>query len=222
MRALLLALWSLCLAPACSQSASSEDEGHSAREATRGSPAPEDRAEGETTGSEDRQDPSTYSMDDLTDDDTAGLPTELNDETPVWEVITAPGHRREASARRVYADGTLYAWGKTRRARDEDGQPTRVPARPAWRLDARISADAVRAVAQLVSSDFAELPRNPTGAEASRYPLVTYRAYPDGEEHAVIAPSTLPSEDLPDPIREIMSAIRQGTKSEAVPFEQEE
>ena len=151
-----------------------------------------------------------------------GLPPELHNEKPVWEVVTSPGHRRPMTARRVYADGRFFSWSNKRRMKGPDGMPKRVDAPFAWRLDARVNEAAVSKIRQLVADQFAQLSSSPlpAGTDASRYPLITWRAFPGGTEHAVVTPSTAKQDELPAVIREIEQAIHAGTVSEGVPLDQ--
>lgn len=151
-----------------------------------------------------------------------GLPPELHNEKPVWEVVTAPGHRRPATARRLYADGGFFSWSNKRRVKGPNGMPRRVDAPFAWRLDARVNDAAVAKIRQLVADQFAKLPSSPlpVGADASRYPLITWRAFPGGTEHAIVTPSTAKQDELPAVIREIEQTIHTGTISEGVPIDQ--
>jgi len=151
-------------------------------------------------------------------DATEGLPAELATLTPLWESARHPTQRKAESVARLYPDGRLYRFGDTRRT-SVDGMPGREPAPKAWRLEAKISADAIKQIEALIRNGFVALAANPPAAAAGTHGrLYTWRAHVDGE-HVVVTPA-LAMDALPAPIREIERAVQTGVVPGAVPIEQ--
>lgn len=155
----------------------------------------------------------------FTVDSTDGLPADLNGVEPLWEAAGHPSARRSESVARLYPDGRLYRYSDHRRT-SVDGMPGREPADLAWRLDAKINAEAVEKVRQIIRNHFAPLAQKPPpvalGPDARLY---TWRAHLDGE-HVVVTPA-MDMNALPAAIRDIERAIQVGVVPGAVPMEQE-
>lgn len=152
-------------------------------------------------------------------DRTDGLPAELNDVAPLWEAAQHPTQRRAESVARLYPDGQMYRWGDTRRI-SVDGMPGQEPAPRAWRLEARITPEALATIEALIGSSFVPLAKKagaPGGDAHGR--LYTWRAHLGGDEYVVVTPAAA-MDALPAPIPEIERAIQAGIVPGAVPLEQ--
>jgi hypothetical protein len=148
---------------------------------------------------------------------TDGLPPELASATPLWESARAATGRQTARATRLYPDGRLYTFSDTRRG-SKDGKPTRTPAPPAWRLDAKLDPAALAKIQALASGPFQALtaPAPSVGADGA---TITWRAWSSGREHVVIT-SAGATASLPAPIAEIEQTLQTGVVPGAVPLEQ--
>jgi hypothetical protein len=146
-----------------------------------------------------------------------GLPPELAGATPIWESARAATSRQTARATRLYPDGRVYTFSDTRRG-SKDGKPTRTPAPPAWRLDAKVDAAALATIQALASGAFLSLTTAPpsVGPDGA---TITWRAWSGGREHVVVTAAGATS-SLPAPIAEIEQALQTGVVPGAVPLEQ--
>jgi hypothetical protein len=149
--------------------------------------------------------------------DPTGLPVELQGRPPLWETCGEAAPRRPATATRLYEDGRLYTWGATRRVL-EGGALKRVPASPAWRLDARVSAAGLAEIRALLSGpSLSALPEHLGAPLPDRAPLtLRYRA---GEQERVLVLQGADAARPPDAVRQVQLAIQRNIESGAVPIE---
>jgi len=150
-------------------------------------------------------------------DETTGLPESLRSEKPLWESIQSGTAHRDSTATRLYRNGELYSWSNSKRV-VRDGKPSRERAPYAWRLDAKVSAQGVHEVTDLINGSFrtAESPATRGGDDAS---FITWRSCTDHEEHTIVTQSSA-MDKQPEAIRKIQRAITSNIIPEAVPIEQ--
>jgi hypothetical protein len=148
-----------------------------------------------------------------------GLPPELEKEAPLWETAYGWTPNKASHVSRLFANGKMYTWSNARRRAAAAKPPTREPAAWSWRLDALVSAEGVARVRELVASKFAKLPETRSPSLGADQGIVVYRTLHEGREHAVVVASG-PTKDLPEPIREIETAILGAVVANGVPIDQ--
>jgi hypothetical protein len=149
---------------------------------------------------------------------TVGLPDDIKDAPPLWELAQSATPSRPESRTRLYADGRMYVWSNSRRTL-VDGKPRRENANYAWRLDALVSPEGVAKIRQLIKDSFEPLAAPEQAAQGADQGTTTWQSNRDGTVHTLTLPSSA-RDKLPQALRDIDYAIQSSIVPGGVPIEQ--